>query len=152
MTTEATQPSAQITDPERVLKVGQRLRDGTVVLSVDLGKNKALFLPAIIFGGEAKFDHQDKVVESVNREALHGHRDWRRITQIEGETLSKVWDKVAPLELRDPNAPWFWLTTTNGLSDGKVHKGGEAYSNLKPRDKSYPVPVVRSGPAWNLEI
>lgn len=73
------------------LEVGDRLRDGTVILSVDLDKNEALFVPAKIFGGKAKFDDQDNAVKSANRDGLHGHKDWRRITDAEGETLSRVW-------------------------------------------------------------
>lgn len=132
---------------QRVLEVGERLRDGTVVLSVDLDKNQALFVPAKIFGGEAKFDHQDNVVKSANRDGLHGHKDWRRITDAEGETLSKAWDKVAPAELQGSAAPWFWLASPVNNGNGRVRRGGEAGWTSDVRVSSYPVPVVRSGPA-----
>ena len=136
---------------QRVLEVGQRLRDGTVVLSVDLDKNQALFVPAMIFGGKAKFDYQNDVVDSANNGALHGHQDWRRITDDEGETLSKNWDKVAPAELQGRAAPWFWLASPNFYDGGRVRRGGEADWNNNNRNNSNPVPVVRSGPArsWN---
>ena len=137
---------------QRAYEVGQRLRDGTVVLSVDLDKNQALFVPAKIFGGEARFDHQNNVVQSVNRDALHGHNDWRRITDDEGATLSKNWGKVAPAELQGRAAPWFWLASP--LSDifGRVRRGGEADWGYFGRSNSDPVPVVRSGPARSLDI
>ena len=137
---------------QRVLEVGERLRDGTVVLSVDLDKNEALFVPAKIFGGEAKFDHQDNVVKSANRDGLHGHKDWRRITDAEGETLSKAWDKVAPAELQGSAAPWFWLASPYGNYIGRVRRGGEADWGNFFRFDSIPVPVVRSGPARSLDI
>ena len=138
---------------QRALEVGQRLRDGTVVLSVDLDKNEALFVPAKIFSGEAKFDHQDNVVKSANRDGLHGHKDWRRITDAEGETLSKAWDKVAPAELQGPAAPWFWLASPYDIDGGRVRRGGEAGWDASDfRFVSYPVPVVRSGPARSLDI
>jgi hypothetical protein len=139
---------------QRALEVGQRLRDGTVVLSVDLDKNQALFRPCEDIWWKAKFDHQDNVVQSVNRDALHGHKDWRRITDDEGETLSKAWGKVAPAELQGRAAPWFWLASPyNFLNIGRVRRGGEAdWDILTFRSYSYPVPVVRSGPARSLDI
>ena len=137
---------------QRAYEVGQRLRDGTVVLSVDLDKNQALFVPAKIFGGEAKFDHQNNVVQSVNRDALHGHNDWRRITDDEGATLSKNWGKVAPAELQGRAAPWFWLASLYVLNIGRVRRGGEADCDHSGRGYSHPVPVVRSGPARSLDI
>jgi len=133
---------------QRALEVGESLGDGTVVLSVDLDKNEALFVPAKIFGGETKFDHQDNVVKSVNRGNLHGHKDWRRITDAEGETLSKIWAKVAPAELQGSAAPWFWLASSWGDTVGRVRRGGEEDWTSRNRLLfSLPVPVVRSGPA-----
>lgn len=137
---------------QRVLEVGEHLRDGTVVLSVDLGKNEALFVPAKIFGGRAKFDHQDNVVKSANKNSLHGHNDWRRITDEEGEILSKAWDKVAPAKLQGRNAPWFWLASHVNSGLGRVRRGGEAGWHFLNRTYSDPVPVVRSGPARSLDI
>lgn len=137
---------------QRVLEVGERLRDGTVVLSVDRDKNQALFVPAKIFGGYAKFDCQDNVVKSVNGDGLHGHKDWRRITDAEGEMLAQAWDKVAPAELQGRAAPLFWLASpgpSHANNDGRTRKRGEEPdSNTSSlRDCSIPVPVVRSGPA-----
>ena len=137
---------------QRVYEVGQRLRDGTVVLSVDLDKNEALFVPAKIFGGKAKFDNQNDVVKSANRDTLHGHNDWRRITDDEGETLSKNWDKVAPAELQGRAAPWFWLASPTSINYGRVRRGGEADWHFDNRLISNPVPVVRSGLARSLDI
>ncbi|MBL8640682.1 MAG: hypothetical protein JNL76_01045 [Alphaproteobacteria bacterium] len=137
---------------QRALKVGQRLRDGTVVLSVDLDKDEALFVPAKIFGGDATFNDQDDVVRFANRDALHGHSDWRRITDDEGETLSKNWDKVAPAELQGRAAPWFWLASPVTIESGRVRRGGEAYWYAYYRFGSCLVPVVRSGPARSLDI
>ncbi len=138
---------------QRAYEVGQRLRDGTVVLSVDLEKNQALFVPANIFGGKAKFDNQNDVVKSANRDTLHGHNDWRRITDDEGETLSKNWVKVAPAELQGRAAPWFWLASPSfNLSIGRVRRGGEADWFINTRINSFPVPVVRSGLARSLDI
>lgn len=133
---------------ERVLEVGLRLRDGTVVLSVDLDKNQALFVPAKIFGGRSTFDNQNDVVKSVNRDALHGHKDWRRITEGEGKTLADNWAKVTT------QAPeWFWLASSDYFfNGGRVRCGGISDWNSYGRNYSYPVPVVRSGPAQNLDI
>lgn len=131
----------------QVLEVGERLRDGTVVLSVDLEKNEALFVPAGIFGGEAEFSQQDNVVKKVNSNAAHGHNDWRRITDAEGETLSKVWDKVAPPALQGAAAPWFWLATPDDSYLALVRRGGEEGWGYTGWYRSNPVPVVRSGPA-----
>ncbi|QQG37317.1 MAG: hypothetical protein HYS17_06030 [Micavibrio aeruginosavorus] len=132
---------------QRALEVGQRLSDGTVVLSVDLNKNEVLFVPAKIFGGEARFDRQDNVVESANKDSLHGHKDWRRITDAEGVTLSEAWDKVAPAELQGRAAPWFWLDATEYDINGRVRQGGEPDWDRVFRFFSLPVPLVRSGPA-----
>lgn len=134
---------------QRVLEVGQRLRDGTVVLFVDLDKDEALFLPAKIFGGKAKFDDQNDVVKSVNKDALHGHRDWRRITDDEGETLADNWAKVTT---QDPE--WFWLASPSPFLHylGRVRCGGDSDWLSISRIHSYPVPVVRSGPARSLDI
>ena len=111
---------------QRAYEVGQRLRDGIVVLSVDLDKNEALFVPAKIFVRKAKFDHQNNAVKSANRDTLHGHKDWRRITDDEGKTLSQNWGKVAPAELQGHAAPWFWLASPEDDSGGHVRRGGEA--------------------------
>ncbi len=137
---------------QRALEVGERLRDGTVVLSVDLNKNEALFVPAKIFGGEATFGKQYNAVKAANNDALHGHKDWRRITDAEGETLSKAWDKVAPAALQGRAAPWFWLASPFFNNSGRVRRGGEADWIISYRGLSNPVPVVRSGPARSLDI
>lgn len=133
---------------QHIFQVGWPLRDGTVVLSVDLDKNEALFVPAEIFGGEAIFDNQDNVVRSVNNDALHGHNDWRRITDDEGMTLADNWAKVTT---QDPE--WFWLASPGyNDSNGRVGRGGEAAWLGLNRYTSTPVPVVRSGPARSLDI
>lgn len=133
---------------QHVLEVGQRLRDGTVVLSVDLNKDEALFVPAEIYGGRATFDNQNDVVASVNKNALHGHKDWRRITDDEGKTLADNWAKVTT------KAPeWFWLASSYYyLSFGRVRRGGHSDWGSNGRVDSHPVPVVRRGLARNLDI
>ncbi|HAJ89995.1 MAG TPA: hypothetical protein DCM27_03115 [Rhodospirillaceae bacterium] len=132
---------------QRVLEVGQRLRDGTVVLSVDLDKDEALFVPAEIFGGRATFDKQNDVVAYVNKEALHGHKDWRRITDDEGDTLAHNWAKVTTKE-----PEWFWLASSSDGNFGRVRHGGYSGWDFNGRANSYPVPVVRRGLARNLDI
>ncbi len=128
---------------QRVLEVGQRMRDGTVVLSIDYDKNKALFVPAQIFGGEARFNRQDDVVRSVNGDALHGHRDWRLLKYRESQTLADNWARVTE---QDPE--WFWCEYPARYSfSGSLFRGGESDSNEDFRLSSNPVPVVRSGPA-----
>jgi hypothetical protein len=132
---------------QKVLEVGDRLKDGTVCIAVDLNKNKALFAPAGIFGGIAKFGDQHEIPAQLNQQNANGHNDWRNITDDEGKTLSEVWDKVAPIELKGRAAPWFWLASSNLFSSGRVRRGGEADWYGLHRHHSLPVPVVRSGPA-----
>lgn len=135
---------------QRAFKVGERLRDGTVVLSVDLERNEALFLPAAIFGGKARFDHQGNVVKSVNEDGLCGHKDWRLVTDAEGATLARAWNKVAPAELQASGAPWFWLASSRGEYHGRMRRGGEMCWTEAGVHDSHPVPVVRSGSALSL--
>lgn len=137
---------------QAVLEVGQRLKDGTVVLSVDLDKNEALFIPAKIFGGKSSFERQDEIVEFANRKALHGYSDWRRITDDEGKKLSKTWSKVATPSAARP--PSLWLASSYDSSNGRVLHIGSHNRSQSNDDKLnlHSVPVVRSGPAWNLEI
>ena len=97
---------------QRALQVGDRLWDGTVVLSVDLDKNTALFVPEKIFGGKSNFHEQDVVVTWANMDALHHHIDWRRIVDKESAILSRVWDRVAPLQMHGDAAPWFWCASS----------------------------------------
>lgn len=132
---------------QSVLEVGQRLRDGTVVLSVDLDKNEVLFVPEMIFGGEAKFFSQDDVVKSVNGDALHGHSDWRRITDDEGDVLAANWFKVTT---QDPIC--FWLASYASNFQGGMGRGGFSVRLSDSRYNSNPVPVIRSGPARVLDI
>ncbi|MDD3021675.1 MAG: hypothetical protein PHX61_11980 [Alphaproteobacteria bacterium] len=132
---------------QRVLEVGQRLRDGTVVLSVDIDKNEALFVPEKIFGGKANFDHQNDVVAFANRAALHCHTDWRRIADHEGDKLANNWAKVTT---QDPE--WFWLAAPGSIHLGRVRRGGEPGWFTCYRSELHLVPVVRSGPALVLDI
>lgn len=132
---------------QKVLAVGDRLKDGTVVIAVDVNKNKALFAPGGIFGGESDFDYQDGVVDTANAQSLHGHNDWRRVTNDEAGTLASAWNKVAPDALQGRAAPWFWGASIVLYSTGRVYRGGESVWRDFHRDDSRPVPVVRSGPA-----
>jgi hypothetical protein len=132
---------------QKVLEVGDRLKDGTVCIAVDLNKNKALFAPAGIFGGLAKFGDQHEIPAQLNQQNANGHNDWRNITDGEGKTLSEVWDKVAPIELKGRAAPWFWLASPYIIVYGRVRRGGDSGWDVDTRYGSLPVPVVRSGPA-----
>jgi hypothetical protein len=133
---------------QKVLEVGDPLKDGTIVIAVDPDKNTSLRVPEGIFGGESDFDHQDDVVREANAQGLHGHKDWRRVTNKEAYTLAGAWNKVAPLALRHgPAAPWFWGASYGHCSNGRVYRSGESDWYYDGRDSSRPVPVVRSGPA-----
>jgi hypothetical protein len=127
--------------------VGDHLKDGTFCIWVDIKQNLAKFVPEDIFGGESNFDSQDNVVKKANKSGIHGHKDWRRITDDEGKTLSDNWAAVAPKDLQGSSAPWFWLASP-GSNGGLVRRGGgEADPCYSNRHDSRPVPVVRSGPA-----
>ncbi len=143
----APQTMTAIAASQKALEVGDYLQDGTVVIAVDLKNNQALFAPEGIFGGKATFDKQDAIPAQMNKQNAHGHNDWRRITDAEGETLSKAWDKVEPRELQGSAAPWFWLASSDNDVTGRVRRGGDADWDGKYQDYSRPVPVVRSGPA-----
>lgn len=138
----------------RALKVGDRLNDGTVVLSLNRARNEALLVPKKIFGYVTNFENQDYAIkEYVNKCDLHGHDDWRPITDTEGEELARVWDKVAPPEMQGHNAPLFWLRARKTFNDGHVGKGGEPDLDLiKQKEVSLPVPVVRSAKLNQLAL
>lgn len=131
------------------LTIGAKMPDGTICVFVDLDKNSALFVPEGIFGGKSTFDEQDGVIHEANRNKLHGHSDWRRITDAEGKIIADNWEKIAPKNLQGRAAPWFWLASPYGHyhGHGRVWRGGEVDSDDVNRDCSLPVPVVRSGPA-----
>lgn len=131
---------------QRVLEVGQCLRDGTIVFSVDPAKNKALFVPAKIFGGQASFDEQDQVVEAANGHHFHGHTDWRRITDDEGYRLAQDWDKVTT---QDPKS--FWLASLQNDDDGRVLLPESGCYTTNRRNPDVWVPLIRSGPARYVE-
>ena len=109
---------------QKAFQVGDRLRDGTVCIAVDLHKNKALFAPEEIFGGKAKFDNQGEIPAQLNKQNAYSHNDWRNITDDEGKTLSEVWDKVAPDELKGNAAPYFWITSLDDICDNEGQKQG----------------------------
>lgn len=133
---------------QKVLEVGDRLRDGTVVIAVDLDNHTSLRVPEGIFGGVSAFDDQDGVVNNANAQNLHGHDDWRRVTNEEASTLAGAWNKVAPPALQGGRAaPWFWGASGNHFISGRVYRGGESGWLSSYQDTSRPVPVVRSGPA-----
>lgn len=145
--------STAIAAAQEALVIGQKMKDGTVVIAVDLQKNLALFAPEGIFGGKSDFDHQDGVVKKVNEQSLAGHKDWRRITDQEASALAKDWPKVAPPALQGSAAPRFWGASTfnfdfgDNYYYGRVYRGGEADCGGGDRNGSRLVPVVRSGPA-----
>jgi cell wall-associated NlpC family hydrolase len=136
-------------DTKKALEVGEHMKDGTVVIAVDLKKNTALFAPEGIFGGNSDFDEQDGIVKKANEQKLASHKDWRRVTDSEASALAKAWDKVAPRAMQDSYAPWFWGASTDQFnSAGRVYRGGES----DPPSITYlaywrPVPVVRNGAA-----
>lgn len=138
----------------RALKVGDRLNDGTVVLSLNRARNEALLVPKKIFGYVTNFENQDYAIkEYVNKCDLHGHDDWRPITDTEGEELARVWDKVAPPEMQGHNAPLFWLRSREDINSGHVCKGSEpALHRVKPKEATLPVPVVRSAKLKHLAL
>lgn len=136
----------------KVLEVGDHMKDGTVVIDVDLKNDIAFFAPENIFGGNSDFDHQNDVVDKVNAKNLHGHKDWRRITSAQAEKLSIIWSKVAPPGLRGRNAPRFWSPLPfDHPSDpyGSTYRGDTVGPLNMPmrRTRSCAVPVIRSGPA-----
>jgi len=46
------------------------MKDGTIVISVDLKNNIALFAPVGIFGGNSTFNEQDSVIQQSNNLTL----------------------------------------------------------------------------------
>ena len=139
---------------QSALKVGQRLRDETVVLSFNPDTEEALILPAEIFGGESTFDNQKDVVASVNEAALHGHSDWRLLDcskwdtpDDEGKTLAANWAEVTT---KVPE--WFWVASSFCNDGGRLRRGGYMEWSLEYRSVSHPVPVVRRVPACSLDI
>ena len=141
------QPQVAISLAKKALEVGERLRDGTVVISVDLETNTALFAPEDILVGYAPFRLQDLIVRNANISRIHGYSDWRRITDDEGETLCKIWDKVTLPIYHGDDAPWFWFAS--GLfGTGRVGKRGVTAWLDIDEDCQEHVPVVRNGPAW----
>jgi len=142
------QTSTAVGAAKEALEIGDRMKDGTIVIAVDLKMNIALFVPEDIFGGNSTLYHQAVVVAKANAQNLHGKKDWRRITDEEANSLAKDWDKVAPPALQGHAAPWFWGAFSYfGSNSGRVYRGGEADCSYYHRNNSRPVPVVRSGPA-----
>lgn len=134
----------------RALEVGQRLRDGTIVLSVDYPNNSSLRVPAQIFGGNCKFYGQDNVKTSANKKALHGHTDWRCITDEEGDTLRSSWYKIT-----NAAPQWFWLPAYNPEGGGYIELGGRKKfddDDLVSHRGNASAVVIRSGPAHTLDI
>lgn len=130
----------------KVLEIGQKMTDGTVVIAVDVQKNLALFAPEGIFGGEAVFANQDAVVKKSNEQSLAGHKDWRRVTENEASALARDWKKVAPPALQGRDAPQFWGATAILSFYGPSYLGGNPDWSSCHGTYSRAVPVVRSGP------
>ena len=135
---------------QKALEIGDRMKDGTVVIAVDLENNIALFVPEGIFGGNARFEDQYDVVEKADAQKLHGHTDWRLITDNEASALAKAWGKVAPPALQGEAAPYFWGLSADQAfysASGRIYRGGmDGWFYSAPRNL-YPVPIVRRGPA-----
>jgi len=149
--TNASQTSTAISAAKEALEVGDRMKDGTVVIDVDLKNNIALFAPQGIFGGNSDFDQQDSVVKKANEQKLAGHEDWRRITDREASALAAAWFKVAPasLQLKGPGSLSFWGASNSYFTASTVSKGGQTFwlNMYYNRRNSFPVPIVRAGPA-----
>lgn len=132
---------------QRVLKVGERLNDGTVILSVNQKMNISLRVPQEIFGGKAPYRQQQSVIREVNKKGLCGHKDWRGISIEEGEMLSRYWKTVAPAALQGRATPWFWAFMPQENMDALIRKGCETTLYRGNEIFSKDVAVIRSGPA-----
>lgn len=138
---------------QRVVEVGQRLRDDTVVLSVDFDNDKALILPANIFGGKDQFHNQDNLVKWRNTDRLHGHKDWRRVTDDEAKILAVKWAEVT-----EKPAVMFWMASQ--VLDWELSSGSMGYAckagslkNFRRHANDYLyVPIVRSISLRSLDI
>lgn len=140
------------------LAVGDRMKDGTVVVAVDVDSHTALFSPEEVVWGKCTFEDQTKVVSYINSLGiLHGHTDWRNATDQEASELAKNWNKVAPPQFQGDAAPWFWSTKPyKPLDDNDHFRGGRVYRASDPgmRNSTHLslsrvalLPIVRSGPA-----
>lgn len=136
----------------RVLKVGERLRDGTVVLSFNEASNEAIFVSEQILFGLCIYDRQNEILESFNFHGLHGHKDWRLIADDEAKTLANIWYKVAPKVLLVNQPPCFWIPKLTPAIYGRVRQGGNQNFKYVDSNSSYAVSLVRSGPARVIEI
>lgn len=140
--------STAITAAKDILEIGDRMRDGTIVIAIDIKSNIALFAPESIFVGETTFDNQNDVVKQANSgKGLHGHKDWRRLTDFEPRELARSWDKVAPPASQGRNPPIFWSETPKGDLFAYRFEGGDTRWSDSPRESTHLVPVIRSGPA-----
>jgi len=126
------------------------MKDGTVVIAVDIKNNIALFAPNSIFAGEAAFNNQNDVVKQANAgNGLHDHKDWRRLSDFEPRDLARNWDKVAPPASQGRNPPIFWSDTPKGQLFAYRYEGGDTRWSDSPQKSSHLVPIIRSGPARN---
>lgn len=146
--TKQTKPCACFNAASRTYEVGDRLEEGTVVIAVDTAANIATFVPKGIFAGSSAFDTQKDVVHQANERGLAGHKDWRRITDIEAETLVKHWHKVAPPSQQGELASHFWGASASAFPYfAFVYKNGQDYASPHYRETPAQVAVVRTGPA-----
>lgn len=139
--------STDIANAKNSLEIGDRIKDGTVVIAVDLKKNIALFAPEELFGGRSDFDHQIQIAKQANLNTLHGHKGWRTITDLEAINLANAWEKVAPAELKGRASPWFWGASEVEQRYGVVFHGGISKPSSIGKRYNLPVPVVRTGRA-----
>lgn len=146
--TRRTPHTTDIAAAWRALDVGQRMKDGTVVISVDLDHNLAYFAPEGIFGGKSDFDHQEDVAKAACTQRLHGYSDWQTIPHSVAVDLARDWNKVASPALRDSDVPSFWSGALHDKNTGRAYGGimGEWCRGVY-RYISLPVPVVRGGSA-----
>lgn len=131
---------------DKELDVGDRLKDGTIVLGFDKDNN-VLCIPKSVFGGKASFWDQYLIASKANSDALHGHKTWSLLSNEECTQLATVWNKVAPPAKQGRSAPWFW-GAHNGSDDditdrAVVYRNGEVGTLINyDLDVLRPVPVV----------
>ncbi len=158
--TNTVQASTAIASAQEALRVGDLMSDGTIVYSVDLKDNTAVFMPGKIFAGKSDFDHQNDVVNKANKEKLHGYSDWRRVTNNEeASKLAENWRSVARPASRGIRADVFWGVSVSDRNQGRVFCGNDRAApetksfplqrdyNHEERSERHSVPVFRTGPA-----
>jgi hypothetical protein len=143
----AANASTAIASGMQALQIGDRLKDGTVVIYIDMLENTATFAPRDIFSGRSQPLYMEGELRRINEKAPHGHMDWRTLTTSETHSLVDAWRKVAsPVLLRNYySAPVerFWGPPTSHKEKGSWIGGG--YESKQNTNRPPLIPVVRSG-------